>query len=96
MGKRKIASAIGYSRLMSGGETGALPADSAPRLLAGGRDRTAERIIAIAEQSGVPVIEDPGLAAMLDSGIKPGEVIPVWCWEAAAQILAFVLAKDRQ
>ena len=83
MGKRKTASAIGYS-----------PEDSAPRLLASGRDRTAERIIAIAKEAGVTVVEDPALAAMLDSGVKPGELIPVWCWEATAKILAFVLAEE--
>jgi flagellar biosynthesis protein FlhB len=83
MGKRKIASAIRY-----------LPEDPAPWLLASGRDRAAERIIAIAEQAGVAVIEDPALAALLDSGVTPGAVIPVWCWEAAAKILAFVLARD--
>ena len=83
MGKRKTASAIGY-----------VPEDPAPRLLASGRDRAAERIIAIAGQAGVAVIEDPALAALLDSGIRPGDIIPVWCWEAAAKILAFVLARD--
>jgi flagellar biosynthesis protein len=97
MEKRKTASAIGYSRLIPAGRgAGAVPEDSAPRLLAVGRGRTAERIIAIAGQAGVPVVEDPALAAMLDSGIQPGDVIPMWCWEAAARILAFVLAKDRQ
>ncbi|MDR1251334.1 MAG: EscU/YscU/HrcU family type III secretion system export apparatus switch protein [Treponema sp.] len=80
--KGSIASAIGYS-----------PEDAAPRLLATGRDRTAERIIAIAEQAGVAVIEDPALAALLDSGVRPGDMIPVWCWEATAKILAFVLTK---
>ncbi|MDR0584230.1 MAG: EscU/YscU/HrcU family type III secretion system export apparatus switch protein [Treponema sp.] len=83
MGKR-TASAIAYS-----------PEDTGPRLIASGRDRAAERIIAIAEQAGVAVIEDPALAVLLDSGLRPGEIIPVWCWEAAAKILAFVLAKDK-
>jgi flagellar biosynthesis protein len=84
MGK-KIASAIAYS-----------PEDPAPRLLASGRDRAAERIIAAAEQAGVAVVEAPALAALLDSGLRPGEIIPVWCWEAAAKILAFVLAKEKR
>ena len=83
MGKRKIASAIGYA-----------PEDSAPRLLASGRGREAERIISIAEQSGVTVVEDSALAALLDSGARSGDLIPVWCWEAAAKVLAFVI-KDR-
>jgi flagellar biosynthesis protein len=76
---KKIASAIGYS-----------PGDPAPLLLASGRGREAERIIAIARESGVEVVEDASLAALLDTSAKPGDFIPPWCWEAAAKILAFV------
>jgi flagellar biosynthesis protein len=57
-----------------------------------GRDRGAERIIALAREAGVEVVEDPSLAALLDAGGQVGDVIPVWCWEAAAKILAFVAA----
>jgi flagellar biosynthesis protein len=85
MGDRKIASAIGYS-----------PEDPAPRLLASGRGPEAERIIALAKEAGIRVFEDPVLAALLDTGARPGDIIPVWCWEAAAKILAFVLAKDKR
>jgi type III secretion system FlhB-like substrate exporter len=88
MGKRKIATAIGYS-----------PEDPAPALFATGRDRQAERIIAVAEQAGVAVVEDEALAVLLDSWaanprVKPGDFIPLWCWEAAAKILAFVTRED--
>jgi flagellar biosynthesis protein len=79
MRKRKLASAIGYS-----------PDDPAPTLLASGKDREAEYIIAIAEQEGIAVIEDAALAALLDTSAKPGDFIPPWCWEATAKILAFV------
>ena len=79
MARRKIASAIGY-----------LPGDPAPVLLASGRDREAERIIAIAREAGIEVVEDASLAALLDTSAKPGDFIPPWCWEAAAKILAFV------
>jgi flagellar biosynthesis protein len=84
MEKRKCASAISYS-----------PEDPAPRLLASGRGREADRIIALAKEAGIMVVEDPALAALLDRGLKTGDLIPVWCWEAAAKILAFVLAKER-
>jgi flagellar biosynthesis protein len=80
----KIASAIAYTQ-----------GTEAPRLVASGRGREADRIIAVAEQSGVTVVEDPSLAALLDTGIKIGDTIPVWCWEATAKILAFVLTKDK-
>ena len=87
MGK-KIASAIGYST-----EDTALTKEAAPRLLASGRGRTAERIIALAHEQGVAVIEDPALAVLLDSSVKIGDIIPQWCWEATAKILAFVFAQ---
>ena len=83
MAKRKTASAIGYS-----------PEDAAPRLLATGKGLAAERIIALAEQAGVAVVADPALAALLESSARAGELIPPWCWEAAAKILAFVLAEE--
>jgi type III secretion system FlhB-like substrate exporter len=60
-------------------------------LLASGRGREAEQIVAIAEQSGIMVVEDTALAALLDLSAKPGDFIPPWCWEAAAKILAFVV-----
>jgi len=84
MRKRKIASAIGYT---SG--------DPAPVLLASGRDREAQRIIEIAQEAGVAVVEDSALAALLDTSAKPGDFIPAWCWEAAAKALAFVIKADK-
>lgn len=83
MKKKKIASALGYS---SG--------DPAPILLASGRGREAEQIIAVAEQAGITIVEDAPLAALLDSGAKPGDFIPPWCWEAAAKILVFVMKAE--
>ena len=85
MVKRKIASAIGYTP----------DTDTAPRMLASGRGRSAEHIIAIAAEAGVEIIEDSALAALLDSSVNPGELVPVWCWEAIAKILAFVRTEYR-
>jgi flagellar biosynthesis protein len=80
----KKASALGYN-----------PQEGVPRLLAKGKDREAERIIALAQEAGIEIVEDPALAALLDAGVEPGEWIPPWCWEAVAKILAFVFAKER-
>jgi len=63
-------------------------------LLASGKGREAERIINAAKEAGIAIVEDPGLAALLEAA-KPGDYIPPWCWEAIAKILAFVLAKER-
>jgi flagellar biosynthesis protein len=83
--KQKTASAIIYNEN-----------DPAPRLLASGRGREADRIIAVAEEAGIAIVEDPALAALLNAGLNIGDIIPAWCWEAAAKILAFVLIKDKQ
>ena len=84
MGK-KIASAIGYS-----------VEDAAPRLLASGRGKTVERIITLAQEAGVTVIEDPALAVLLEAEVRAGDIIPAWCWEATAKILAFVFAQKEK
>ena len=83
MVERRIANAIAYSA----------EKDIAPRLIASGKGRTADRIIAVAKESGVTVIEEPALAVLLESSVVPGEIIPVWCWEAVAKILAFVFTE---
>ena len=67
-----------------------------PRLLAKGRGRDAERIIALAREAGIEIVEDTALAALLDAGVKPGDFIPPWCWEAVAKILAFVLSEEER
>jgi flagellar biosynthesis protein len=93
MGKRKLASAIGYD-----------PADPAPQLLASGRGREAERIISLAQEAGVAVVEDTALAVLLDTWaggriglrVKPGDYIPHWCWEAVAKILVFVTKEGQK
>ncbi len=68
--------------------------DPAPRLLAVGAGREAERIVALARDAGIPIVEDPALAALLEAEAASGEYIPPWCWDAVAKILAFVLAEE--
>ena len=70
--------------------------EGVPRLLAKGRGREAEQIIALARKAGIEIVEDTTLAALLDTGVKPGDFIPPWCWEAVAKILAFVLSKEEK
>jgi len=82
---KKIASAIGYK---SG--------DLAPVLLASGRGRDAEKIISVAEEAGITIVEDAAFAALLDKSAEPGDFIPPWCWEAAAKALAFVVKIDKR
>jgi flagellar biosynthesis protein len=80
---RRVSTALAYD-----------PADLAPRVIASGQGAEAERIIAIAEEAGIMIVEDAALASLLNS-VPPGEIIPEWCWEAAAKILAFVCAGEK-
>ncbi|MDR2211243.1 MAG: EscU/YscU/HrcU family type III secretion system export apparatus switch protein [Spirochaetaceae bacterium] len=80
--KQKKAAAISYA-----------PSQPAPLVTAAGKGREAERILAAAAEAGIEIVEDPGLAAMLEA-VKPGDYVPPWCWEAVAKILAFVCSKE--
>ena len=81
----KKASAVAYK-----------PEEGIPRLLAKGRGREAEKIITLARQAGIDIVEDTTLAALLDAGVEPGRFIPPWCWEAVAKILAFILSEEEK
>ncbi|GHV85460.1 hypothetical protein AGMMS50230_10680 [Spirochaetia bacterium] len=82
--KGKKAAAIAYN-----------PPQPAPLLVASGKGREAERILAEAQKAGITIVEDPGLSALLEA-VEPGDYIPPWCWEAAAKILAFVFARESE
>ncbi len=64
--------------------------DPAPRVVAKGVDKTAERIRDIARKSGVPVVTQPPLTRLLYKSVKVGKVIPVDLFQAVASVLAFV------
>ncbi|MFT3985316.1 MAG: EscU/YscU/HrcU family type III secretion system export apparatus switch protein [Lachnospiraceae bacterium] len=65
------------------------PADAAPRVVATGRGRIAEKIIERAEEASVPVHRDDKLADTL-SRLDIGEFIPPQLYEVVAEILVFV------
>ncbi|MDR2020174.1 MAG: EscU/YscU/HrcU family type III secretion system export apparatus switch protein [Treponema sp.] len=81
--KGKTAAALSYT-----------PEDPAPRVVASGKNEEAMRILAVAREAGIEIVEDPSLAALLEAGTRAGDYIPPWCWEAVAKILAFVRAKE--
>jgi flagellar biosynthesis protein len=71
------------------------PGDDAPRVLAGGSGLVAERIIAAARASGVPVREDPALAEAL-AAIDLGDSVPEAMWSAVAEALAWAYRLDAE
>lgn len=76
---RKAAAAIRYRM----GE------DPAPRLVAKGAGKLAERIIAAAKEAGIPLREDPDLLALLMT-LDLEETIPPELYAAVAEVLVFV------
>lgn len=65
------------------------PNDLAPKIVATGRGKLAERIIEQAKENEVPVHEDEKLANTL-SKLDIGEYIPPELYEVVAEILVFV------
>ncbi len=65
----------------------ALPA---PRVVAKGADNVAFRIISLARESGVTVLQDPPLARSLFANAEVGQYIPADAFGAVAEILAQV------
>ncbi len=62
---------------------------SAPRVVAKGRGYLAERIIAVAEEAGVPLYEDIDLVGLL-AQVELDAEIPIELYQAVAEVLAFI------
>jgi flagellar biosynthetic protein FlhB len=67
----------------------------APQCVAKGMDAVALRIRAIAQEAGVPVIEDAPLARALYANVEVDQIIPHQHYEAVAKIIGFILAGKR-
>jgi flagellar biosynthetic protein FlhB len=63
---------------------------NAPIVVAKGAGPLAERIIKIAEENGVPVVENKALAEALYRSTDIGEEIPPELYRAVAEVLSFV------
>ena len=69
--------------------------DTAPRLVAKGMGKIAEKIIETAEKAGVPIHEDPDLLALLMT-LNINEVIPPEMYVAVAEVLAFIYRMNKK
>jgi flagellar biosynthesis protein len=63
--------------------------DHAPRVVAKGRGKIAERIVALARQHDVPLVEDRNLVQMLEA-LDVDTDIPPELYQAVAEVLVFV------
>jgi flagellar biosynthesis protein len=63
--------------------------DRAPRVVAKGRGKMAEKIVAVAQAHQVPLVEDPGLVHVLEA-LDVDTEIPAELYRAVAEVLVFV------
>jgi flagellar biosynthesis protein len=63
--------------------------DSAPQVLAKGKGKLAERIMATAQELKIPLYEDPELVEIL-SKLDMGHEIPPELYQAVAEVLIFI------
>ena len=68
----------------------------APRVVAKGARRIAERIRELAVEHDVPIVERPELARALFRDIEIGGHVPESLFKAVAELLAFVYEIDRR
>lgn len=63
---------------------------AAPQVVAKGQDLIALQIRRVAEENGIPVVENPPLARSLHGAVEIGQEIPEQLFQAVAELLAFV------
>lgn len=63
--------------------------DQAPRVVAKGRGKIAEKIVSLARQHHVPLVEDRNLMQMLEA-LDVDTEIPAELYQAVAEVLVFV------
>lgn len=71
------------------------PGQVAPEIVAAGRGEVARRIVETAREAGVPVREDPTLAAALVA-LGAGAVVPPRLYAAVAEVLLWVARVDAE
>jgi flagellar biosynthesis protein len=63
--------------------------DQAPKVVAKGRGKIAEKIIALARENDVPLVEDHSLVQVLEA-LDVDMEIPIELYTAVAEVLVFV------
>jgi len=67
----------------------------APVVAASGEGEVARKILAVAQEAGIPIQEDPDLVEVL-AKVPLGDEIPVELYQAVAEILAFVYSLNKE
>lgn len=82
--KREKAVALKYDREIS----------PAPEIMAKGQDLIARRIVQLAKEANIPVVEDVALVSALMS-LEVVDSIPENLYQAVAKVLAFLYKLDK-
>ena len=70
--------------------------DNAPRVLAKGMDELALRIVKVAEENGVHVVENVPLARSLYASVDLDREIPPELYNAVAEVLVYIMKLDKK
>ena len=70
--------------------------DNAPKVLAKGMDELALRIVKVAEENGVHVVENVPLARTLYASVDIDREIPPELYGAVAEVLVYVMKLDKK
>jgi len=68
---------------------------SAPRVIAKGIDKAAQRIREIAKENNIPVIENPPLARGLHAAVEIDQEIPPEFYKAVAEVISYIMKLRR-
>ncbi|MGA0241655.1 MAG: EscU/YscU/HrcU family type III secretion system export apparatus switch protein [Candidatus Marinamargulisbacteria bacterium] len=66
----------------------------APRIVASGRGKVAQKILTLAEENDIPMVEDSNLSKLLSS-LKIKSEIPPKLFKVIAEILAFIFYLEK-
>lgn len=69
--------------------------DAPPEVIAAGRGLTAEEIVRLARDHGIPIHQDAGLVEVL-ARLDVGTTIPRELYAVVAEVLAFIYAVDAE
>lgn len=83
MGLEKGAAALRWDR----------DRDDAPRLIAAGKGYLADKILALAEDARIPIVEQEPLTEILIT-MEPGKEIPPELFRLAAEVYIFIMELD--
>lgn len=83
--KRQLAVALRYNE----------DKEAAPRVLAKGQGKMAQKILDVAKTQNIPIRDDPDLVEAL-AKLDVGSLIPTELYPAVAEVLAFVYRQNQR